>query len=228
MTKVHELIEAELFEELGSGPLSQLSAMVKLREVTKGEIIYLPGDTDPYVYVIASGLVKIAKINDSGKELTLAIYGSGDVFGELSLMVDRPRRTQATAAINTSLWLLPLNEFKRLVSTSPDLAMRLGTIVAQRRHDLENRMESLVFRDVPGRLASLLVSLAEQYGIMRQGNVHIAMKLSQLELANFIGATRETTSTVINDFKRQGILDTYHRTIIINDLEQLQLLKEMV
>jgi CRP-like cAMP-binding protein len=106
--------------------------------------------------------------------------------------------------------------------------MNLSHIIGQRRHDLENRMENLVFRDVPARLASLLISLAEQYGMMRQGVVHIEMKLSQLELANFIGATRETTSTVINDMKRQGILDTRHRTIIINDMDKLKELKDMI
>lgn len=226
ITRVHDLSEVELFEGLNDVRLDSLQDMSKLREFARGDILYLPGDNDKYVYIVASGLVKIAKINDSGKELTLAIYGAGDIFGELALMVDRPRRTQATAAIKSSIWCLPLEPFKELVSSSPNLSMQLSTIIGERRHDLENRMENLVFRDVPARLASLLISLADQYGMMRQGKIHIEMKLSQLELANFIGATRETTSTVINDLKRRGILDTHHRTIIINDIERLGEIRE--
>ena len=87
-------------------------------------------------------------------------------------------------------------------------------------------MESLVFKDVPARLAGQLIRLAEQYGEERGGRIHIDLKLSQLELANLIGATRETTSTAINDMKRAGIVDTSHRTIVINDIEALHDMKD--
>ena len=87
-------------------------------------------------------------------------------------------------------------------------------------------MESLVFKDVPARLAGQLICLAEQYGEERGDRIHIDLKLSQLELANLIGATRETTSTAINDMKRSGIVDTSHRTIVINDIEALHDIKD--
>lgn len=222
----YDITEAEIFDGLSQRRQMQLRRMAALKDFKKGDMLYLPGDTDGYVYVIEKGLVKIAKINDNGKELTLAIYSVGDLFGELTLVVDRPRRTQAISVVPSKIWLLPREEFSELVSATPVLAMNLSSIIGQRRHDLETRMENLVFRDVPARLASLLISLAEQYGIMRQGRIFIDMKLSQLELANFIGATRETTSTVINDLKRKGIVETRHRTIIINDIEEMKAVRE--
>jgi CRP/FNR family transcriptional regulator, cyclic AMP receptor protein len=106
--------------------------------------------------------------------------------------------------------------------------LRLSTIIGQRRHDLETRMEGLVFRDVPSRLADQLLRLAEQYGRQVEGEMHIDLRLSQLELANLIGATRETTSTAINEMKRAGILDTSHRTIVIKNLPALREVKERI
>lgn len=191
-------------------------------KLKKGEFVYLPGDPGDSVYVVAEGCIKISKLSESGKELTLSFNGPGDLFGELALLSDQPRRTMAVALARSQVWVVPKEEMFQIASTSPAFSLRLSTVIGQRRHDLENRMESLVFRDVPARLAAQLLRLAEQYGKKVDGQIEIGFKLSQLELANLIGATRETTSTAINDMKRAGILDSSHRTIIIRNMEALR------
>jgi CRP/FNR family transcriptional regulator len=149
------------------------------------------------------------------------------MFGELALLNDQPRRTLAVAIQPSEIWTIPKSEFMDILSSSPKFSLKLSTIISQRRHDLEVRMEGLVFKDVPSRLASQLVRLADTYGKrMGDNSIVIDIKLSQLELANLIGATRETTSTAINELKRMGVVETSHRTIVVKDLEALRQMKD--
>lgn len=225
-TAIPNIEEFEIFEDLSLRKKARLKQIAMLQQLKRGEFVYLPGDESSFVYLLASGRVKIAKISENGKELTLSFHNPGELFGELALLNDEPRRTMAVLTEASRIWVLPKVEFLEIVSTSPKFSLALSTIIGQRRHDLENRMESLVFKDVPARLAGQILRLADQYGKRYENEIVINIKLSQLELANLIGATRETTSTAINDMKRAGILDTSHRTIIIRDIEALQDIKE--
>ncbi len=217
-----EIDDLEFFAGLSSQSRSRLRRQASLLELLKGGIVYLPGDPGNTIYVLAEGRVKISKLSVAGKELTLAIHEPGELFGELTLMDDHPRRTMATAMLPSRVWSIPKYEFQRLVLSSPAFALRIGAIIGQRRRELESRMEGLVFRDVPTRLARQLLQLARKYGVERDGSIEIEFKVSQLELANMIGATRETTSTALNELKRAGILETSHRNIVIRDLPTLR------
>lgn len=222
MNALSSIDEAPLFQDVGPRRRQRLRQVANLMKLRKGEFVYLPGDAGDSVYIVADGCVKIAKLSESGKELTLSFNSSGDLFGELALLSDQPRRTMAVALVRSLVWAVPKEEIFQIASSSPAFSLRLSSVIGQRRHDLENRMENLVFRDVPARLAAQLLRLAEQYGRKVDGQVEIGFKLSQLELANLIGATRETTSTAINDMKRAGILDSSHRTIIIRNIDALR------
>lgn len=220
-----DLGDIELFAGLNSRQMARLQQVASLLKVGKGEMVFLPGDASDSVYVVAEGRVKVSNISETGKELTLAFHDTGELFGEMCLLDEPARRTMVIAVLPSRVWEIPKDEFINTALSSPAFALRLSAILGERRHDLENRMESLVFHDVPSRLAHQLIKLAEQYGMEKDGRIEIMFKLSQLELANLIGATRETTSTALNELKRAGILDTSHRTIVIRDLEALKELK---
>jgi CRP/FNR family cyclic AMP-dependent transcriptional regulator len=221
-----ELAQIDLFEGLGPDRLARLAQVASLVQYGKDEVVYLPGEPSEHLFIVAEGRVRISKLSETGKELTLAYYDPGEMFGEPTLLEGGPRRTMAVALKRSSVWAIPREECLALANSFPPFALRLGTIIGRRRHELENRMEKLVFHDVPARLAFQLLKLAEKYGIEKDGAIEIDLKLSQLELANMIGATRETTSTALNDFKRDGILETSHRAIIIKDIGKLKELEE--
>jgi CRP/FNR family cyclic AMP-dependent transcriptional regulator len=221
-----ELAQIDLFEGLSPGRLAQLAREASLRALEKGEVVFLPGEPTDYLYIVAEGRIRSSKLSETGKELTLAFYDRGEMFGENTLLDGGPRRTMAVALKPSKIWAIHRDECLALANNYPPFSLRLGTIIGRRRHELENRMEKLVFRDVPSRLAFQLLRLAEKYGIEKDGAVEIDIKLSQMELANMIGATRETTSTALNDFKREGILETSHRAIIIRNLQKLKEMEE--
>lgn len=199
-----------------------------LQDYDKGKFVYMPGDQSDMVFVVADGRIKTSKLSETGKELTLAYHHPGDMFGELAVLEKRPRRNAAIAATRSRVWTIPGEELYQIALSSSGFAMRLGTIIGRRRHEIENRMENLVFRDVPARLANQLLWLVAKYGVEKDGRIEITFRLSQLELANLIGATRETTSTALNDMKRQGILETSHRKIVILDVDALHDIEGLV
>ena len=223
-----DIRKLELFEGIDSAQLEGLEEASSVLPVEKGRIVFLPGEASDCAYVIIEGRVKISKISENGKELTLAYHETGELFGEQTLLEGEPRQSMALALVGSKFVVLPRDELIQLAKASSIFALRLGTIIGRRRHELERRMENLVFRDVPARLALQLIALAERYGVEAEGAVEIDLKLSQLELANMIGATRETTSTALNELKRAGVLETSHRTIVICNLEKLREIGEQL
>lgn len=220
--------EIELFKILSVRKKARLRLISKKTLYKKGEFVYLPGDASENLYIVADGRIKVSKISESGKELTLSFHNPGEMFGELALVHDHPRRSVAVATVSSEIWVVPKNEFNEIVLSSPQFAFLLSSIIGHRRHDLENRMEGLVFKDVPSRLANQILLLARKYGKKNGNETIIHLKLSQLELANLIGATRETTSTAINEMKRSGIIEISQKNIIIKNMEALLVLKESI
>ena len=226
---MNDIRKFDLFEGIAPAQLGELQEASVVQPVDKGGIVFLPGEESECAYLIIEGRVKISKISENGKELTLAYHEMGELFGEQTLLEGEPRQSMAISLVNSRFLVLPREELIRLAKASSVFALRLGTIIGRRRHELERRMESLVFRDVPARLAMQLIALAERYGVEAdEGAVEIDIKLSQLELANMIGATRETTSTALNELKRAGVLETSHRTIVICNLEKLREIGEQL
>ncbi|HUX07876.1 MAG TPA: Crp/Fnr family transcriptional regulator [Acidobacteriota bacterium] len=222
------LSQLEFFEGLGSHHMEQLSDAAVVLTLDKGEVVYLPGEQSDHLYIVAEGRIKVSKLSETGKELTLAYHEPGEIFGEHTLLDGQPRRTMAVALLRSRIWAVPRENCLALARASSAFALRIGTIIGRRRHELENRMEKLVFRDVPARLAFQILWLADKYGVEKDGSLEIELQLSQMELANMIGATRETTSTALNELKREGILQTSHRKIIIKDLQRLKELEEFL
>lgn len=218
--------EFSIFDGLSRLQKERLRYQVGMAVFKRGQVVYKPGDVGKDVYLLAEGRIRVAKVSGSHKELTLAYHEPGELFGEMALVSEAPRRTRAEAVAASKLYNVGREVLLELARSSPEFALRLGEVIGKRRHEIENRMESLVFHDVPSRLAGQLLALSRRYGIRKESGLEIGLKLSQQELAKLIGATRETTSTALNQLKREGVLDTDHRTIIIFDLQALKDLAE--
>jgi len=213
-----------LFQDLGPEAMTRLAETVQIAEIRRRQVIYLPGDPGRTVYFVNGGRVKISKVTRDGKELTLAYRGPGELFGEIALIEGGPREEMAEAMENALLTEMERGDFERLIQTQPLLGLRLARLLTQRRRDIENKIENLVFKDVNSKLAELLIRLAIEFGVDDARGTLVALKITHQEMANLIGSTRETVSLTLSQFKRKGLIRTDGRKIIIADREGLKAL----
>jgi CRP-like cAMP-binding protein len=213
-----------LFQDLSHDTMHRLVTCIEMREVRRRQVIYLPGDPGQAVFFVNGGRVKISKVTRDGKELTLAYRGPGEVFGELVMIDGGPREEMAEAMENALITELERSEFERLVQKEGMIGFRLAKVIAQRRREVENKIEQLIFKDVNAKLAELLLRLATEYGIEDSRGTLVSLKITHQEMANLIGSTRETVSLTLSQFKRKGLIQTDGRKVILADREGLRAL----
>jgi len=213
-----------LFQDLPAPALSRLAEQVELREIRRRQVIYLPGDPGGAVFFVNGGRVKISKVTRDGKELTLAYRGPGEIFGELAMLEGGPREEMAEAMENAMITEFPREEFEKLVQAHGMLGYRLTKSMLQRRREVENKVEQLLFKDVNAKLAELLLRLGSEYGVASGRGTLVALKITHQEMANLIGSTRETVSLTLSQFKRKGLIHTDGRKVILADPEGLRAL----
>jgi CRP/FNR family transcriptional regulator, cyclic AMP receptor protein len=213
-----------LFSEMSPDELNALANLANLQEVRRRRVIFLPGDPGTSVFFVNGGRVKISRVTRDGKELTLAYRGPGEIFGELCMVDGGPRSEMAEAMENALVTEIPRAEFEKLLETHPRMGLRLVKTLCERRRELENTVEKLVFHDVNAKLGELLLQLADDYGVDDSRGTLVAVKITHQEMANLIGSTRETVSLTLSQFKRKKLIATEGRKIILVDREGLKAL----
>ncbi len=213
-----------LFGDVSQDTLARLAEKVELREMRRRQVVYLPGDPGQSVFFINGGRIKISKVTRDGKELTLAYRGPGEIFGELTIVEGGPREEMAEAMESALVTELDRGEFDKILRTESSVGYKLTKIVTQRRRELENKLEQLVFKDVNAKLAELLLRLAAEHGIEDSRGTLVAIKITHQEMANLIGSTRETVSLTLSQFKKRGLIDNDGRKVILTDREGLKAL----
>jgi len=213
-----------ILAELGPEALARLAERIQLREVRRREVVYLPGDPGNSMFIVNGGRIKISKVTRDGKALTLNYCGPSEVFGETCLIEGGPREEMAEAMENSMITELERGDVEKLLQNHAHFGFQLTRILAGRRRELENKLETLVFRDVTSKLAELLLNLAEEYGVEDSRGTMVALKITHQELANLIGSTRETVSLTLSQFKRKKLICTEGRKVIISDAESLRAL----
>src|SRR5262245_14045412 len=195
-----------------------------MKEIRRRQVIYLPGDPGAAVYLVNGGRVKVSKVTRDGKELTLAYRGPGEIFGETCLIDGGPPEEMAEAMENALVTEIERSEFEKLLQTQASVGYKMAKILAQRRREVENKIENLVFKDVNSKLAELLLRLGNEYGVDDSRGTLVALKITHQEMANLIGSTRETVSLTLSQFKRKGLIHTDGRKVILADAEGLRAL----
>lgn len=216
------LKKVAVLAEAGPDVLARLAERVELREVRRRDVVYLPGDPSRSIYFVCGGRLKICKVTRDGKSLTLGYCGPADMFGETCLIGVAARTEMAEAVENALIAEIDRADFERALTTNAALAAAVARAVITRRHELENKLEALVFRDVSAKLAEQLIKLADEYGVDDARGKLVAMKITHQELANLIGSTRETVSLTLSQFKRRQLIVTEGRKVILSDLIALR------
>jgi CRP/FNR family transcriptional regulator, cyclic AMP receptor protein len=203
------LSQTELFSGLTDQELADLARCLRRRRFPKGQMLFLRGDPGTSLYVVTSGQIRIAITSPDGQEMVLSILGPLDVFGDLALLDGQPRSADAVVHEPAELLILERGDFQRFLEGHPRAAITLLAIMARRlRHNAEI-IQDAAFFDVPARLARVILRLAEAPGHADDaGSTHI--RLTQVELAGMVGATRESVNKWLGFFRRRGAI-TYER-----------------
>ena len=174
------------------------------------------------MFIVEDGAVRIYVPGAQGADLTLAVMHPGEVFGDLSLLDGRPRSASAEAAGNTTLWMLEREDLTELVRSHPDAALAIRMGIAGRRRRTDQMASDLAFLDVSGRLARRLLDLAASNGKEHDSGVLINVTVTQEELANMIGVTRESVNRNLGMFRRLGLIAREGRRIVVKDEARLR------
>lgn len=180
-----------------------------------GEFCFLQGDPGDSVFVLRTGRVRLSRITTDGREFTLAYLKPGEPFGELALVKGAPRETQAEVVEDSEATVIRTEELEALLTRRPGLAITLARLLGQRNKTMADKVEDLVFRDVPARLAGLLLALASDFGVGAERGTRFPFKITHRELAACIGSSRETVSQTLTLFARDRLITRKGRQIII-------------
>jgi len=187
----------------------------------KGDYIYLPKETSDKMYFLTEGRVKIGNYSEGGKEITKTILTQGEVFGELSLIGEEKRRDFAMAMEDTSTCVISVQEMKELMVEHSSLNLFMMRIMGSRVLQMEQRLESLVFKDSRTRIIEYLKDLAERKG-QRVGYEMLVRKfITHQEIANLTATSRQTVTTVLNELRNKNILTFNRKRLLVRDMEKL-------
>jgi CRP/FNR family transcriptional regulator, cyclic AMP receptor protein len=211
-----------IFTELDDKVLKKIVDIGLERKYTKNSIVFLEEEIGAVLFIIISGKVKIVRTDDEGKEVILSILGTGDFFGEMALLDGLPRSATVVALDKTELFIIHRREFLELMDTSPQIATSLMNELTRRLRKANEQIEDLSLKDAVGRVASVIIRLADDVGKIRKGEVVIEDFPVQQDLANMAGTSRETISRTIHQFMRHEYVEQKGNTLIIKDYDKFK------
>ncbi len=212
---------APLFTALDEAAAVSLRASMDSVKIAKGSILFKEGDDGEHLYVIIDGKLKLGTSSGDGRENLLSILGPGEMFGELSLFDPGPRTSTATAVTDAKLLSLSHEKVIPWLKQNPEVSLQLLTRLSQRLRRTNEAVGDLVFSDVPGRVAKALIDLGDRFGKTTPEGLLVNHDLTQEELAQLVGASRETVNKALADFAGRGWLKLDGRSVLITDVDRL-------
>ena len=211
-----------LFRGLDDEAARALGASLTETKIRRGDVLFSEGGSGDRLYIVTEGKLKLGRTSADGRENLLAILGPGQMFGELSLFDPGPRSATVTAVTDCTMQSLSHDELGEWLDGRPEVARGLLTQLAGRLRRANDVVADLVFSDVPGRVAKALLDLSTRFGRVADDGIHVHHDLTQEELAQLVGASRETVNKALADFASRGWLRLEARSVVILDLERLK------
>lgn len=213
--------KAPLFAALDDEDASALMASMTPVTLARGHTLFHEGEAGDRLYVVVSGKVKLGRTSSDGRENLVTVLGPGEMLGELSLFDPGPRSLSATAVSDSELAGLGHADLAEFLNGRPEVARQLLQALARRLRRTNDTLADMVFSDVPGRVAKALLDLSRRFGRQTEQGVMVAHELTQEELAQLVGASRETVNKALADFAGRGWLRLEARAVCLLDIERL-------
>ena len=189
--------QVPIFYGLNKQEISEIAGITTGKQFNKGEMIFLAGDKTENLYVIHTGLVKISRISQEGKEQIIRIAGPGDFIGELSLFNHSTSRNNAEVIVTASVCLIEGKKIKEIIYRLPNISLKILEELSERMENAENLIEHLGIHDVEQRIAETLSSMADENNLVN-------LSMSKKDLAAHIGTSQETLSRKLSSFQNKG------------------------
>jgi len=222
MTYVDFLKKVPLFSELDDGELQQLAGVVREHHYKKHTTIVHVDDPGNALYILKSGLVKVTIEDQHGYEMILRILYPTDFFGDMSLLDGMPRSATVTTQEFSDVMTISRDHFLNIIEKSPKILLKMTSVVSQRLRKANELIHSLAFFDVYGKVARVLLNLATERGRVTEQGTVIDMRLTQQELAELAGMTRETMARTLREFQQAGCIRVESGVISILALDMLR------
>jgi CRP-like cAMP-binding protein len=215
------LARAGLFQGVAPEAREALASALQYSDYTRGEAVFTEGEQGDTLFIVLTGKVKVGRRAADGRENMLSVMGPSDMFGELSLFDPGPRTATATVLTEARLASLAHAALRPWINDRPEIAEQLLRVLARRLRRTNDALADLIFTDVPGRVAKALLELAERFGTQEGEGVRVHHDLTQEELAQLVGASRETVNKALADFASRGWMRVDSRAVTILDADRL-------
>ena len=216
------LSRTKLFRDLAPEALRELADATSERSYWKGQPVFSEGDPGESLYLTVEGRIKVYVTSDDGDDMVLATLQPPDVFGEIALIDGRPRSASAEALEPSTLLELARGPFLELVAKHPSMTESLLLSLGGVLRRLTEQASDLVFLDLHGRVAKLLVGMADAKPPLEDGTLELDLELTQSDLASMVGGSRQSVNQILRSFARRGYIEVHGRKVAIRNLAGLR------
>ena len=216
------LAKTPLFSELSESDTAAILPHTHAVTVRRGDRLYDEGDIDDQLYVVIEGKVKLTRTSSDGREVLVRVQGPGDMFGELAMFDPTYRTSNASAVTDARLAAIAHDDLRKVLNDRPAIALLLLRELAQRLRIITDANTNLIFTDVPGRVAKALLELSDKFGTQQEDGTLVSHDLTQEELAQLVGASRETVNKALADFAARGWIQLSAKSVLLIDPDRLR------
>ena len=222
MDDVQEILSrAGVFQGVDPKAVQNLLTELETVRFPRGTTIFNEGEPGDRLYIIIDGKVKLARHSSDGRENLLTIMGPSDMFGELSIFDPGPRTSSAVCVTEVTAASMNSDLLHQWIDDHPGISAQLLRMLARRLRRTNNSLADLIFTDVPGRVAKALLQLANRFGTQEGPNLRVTHDLTQEEIAQLVGASRETVNKALAEFAHRGWIRLEGKSVVICDTERL-------
>lgn len=194
-----------------------LASICHLEKISKNTVIYLPGDPSDTVYFLKEGRVRISRLSEEGRQITLLVLDTGAIFGEIVVLDENNTHDNIAETMEDSfICHTSKQNFEHFLQRNPDLSLKVAKLVGQRLRQIENRLEDMAFLTTEARLRKLLDNLAQDYGQDTASGKRIDLRLTHQELGQLIHASRQTVTELLNQFEAEQLLSIEKRRLVLH------------
>jgi len=211
-----------LFGKLSASEIDSLISYSRVERYPSGREIFAKGSPGQSLVAVLRGSIKISSLSNEGKEIVFNIINAGEIFGEIGFLDGEERSADATAMTDCELLMLNRRDFLHLLENRADLCMIMLRILCQRLRQTSEQVEDVMFRHLESRLAKALLHLAESGAMHGPQSTSVELHLSQRELGNMAGGSRESVNKILQNWHRQGLIDLGKASVLIRDVEALR------
>ncbi|MGU3502529.1 Crp/Fnr family transcriptional regulator [Mycobacterium sp. C31M] len=206
---------AGIFQDVDPEAIATLTQELEWLTFPRNHAIFVEGEPGDRLYVLVEGKVKVGRRSTDGRESLIAVMGPGDTFGELVLFDPGPRTATVTTLTEVRVAAVPRQALSVWIADRPQIAEQLLRVLARRLRRTNDDLCDMIFTDVPGRVAKQLLDLTKRFGRQDGGGLRVDHELTQLELAQLVGSSRETINKALSEFANRGWIRQQGKTIFV-------------